>query len=208
MMRAAGQEIRQEGPLQTESHGAAFGFFRYVVDRSNPAGSSCDSLFASGAGCFDAATSQRRSWGRVRRRCDGEHIRRADYSCVEQVHGLARGRLFRDYPPSRRCLFAPGERPDEGPAGIAQCGADTGPTAGSHPGCKPGNCPAAISKPGGDSGALAGFFAGWRRETGEVPGIGPRILRASRAPVGSCSHDGRAARWPCRAGSPGSQAGG
>ena len=81
-MRAAGQEIRQERPLQTGCDRAGFGFalcgcsFPFLLVLHVVV---CLLLVL---GCSDAASSQRGSRGGLRRRCYGEHLRRPDDPCL------------------------------------------------------------------------------------------------------------------------------
>jgi len=121
MMRAAGQEIQQEGPLQMKRDRAVFRSFRYVVDCPHPAGSSCDCLSVAGVGRFDAASSQRRPWGCVWRCGDREHLWCTNDPCAGKVYCLAGRGILCDHPHARCCLFPQGERANSSSTRAAQC---------------------------------------------------------------------------------------
>ncbi len=94
-MRATGQEIREEGPLQTRCNDAAFDFSRYVVALAHPADPSCCGLFVAGSGRPDAAASQRGAWCGVRQCRYGEYFWRSDDACAGEVYRLVGGGILR-----------------------------------------------------------------------------------------------------------------
>jgi len=172
MMRAEGQEIQEEGPLQTGRDGGVFRSFRYVVDRPHPSYSSCDRLSAAGVGRFDAASSERRSWGRVRRRRDGEYLWRTDDPCVGKVHRLVGCCILCDHPLARHCVFTQRDRANPGSTRVAERRGSVGLCDASHVGVKPrADCKPHVAggKPRG-KGALA-LIAGGNGENREVSGI-------------------------------------